>query len=171
MIAAGQGGAITSRKWEVVKKVRNLKNNVLLKNSPRYSFYFTDIQSAIGLTQLKKLKNFIVKRKEVANTYTQAFTKLSVKLPKIYPGREHIFYRFMLGSTKVMPKPAMNYALKKGVKIKQVVPLLHRELGLSGDGFSIAEAALKEWVSVPIYPSLKDTDIQRIIRLIKEIYG
>jgi dTDP-4-amino-4,6-dideoxygalactose transaminase len=171
VIATGQGGAVTSSRSDMAGKLRNLKHDMILREAPRYSFYFTDLQSAIGIAQMKRLAGFIESRKDIAKGYFQSFKALPVALPETYADREHIFYRFMVGSEKLSPRDVMEASLRAGVKIKQVVPLLHREIGLDENEFPVAESVLREWVSVPIYPSLDEPGMQRVIATIEEIYS
>jgi dTDP-4-amino-4,6-dideoxygalactose transaminase len=170
MMTTGQGGAIVSRHKNLMDRITRLKYKVPLKHAPRYSFFFTDIQSSLGIVQLHKLNSFIKRRKAIAKTYFTKLKHLPIVLPRQYPGRDHIFYRFMIGSTKIKPSLIMKLSLKEGFKIKQVVPALHRELGLKKKDFPMTEKALTQWVSIPIYPSLKNKEVSLIIRGIKKIY-
>jgi dTDP-4-amino-4,6-dideoxygalactose transaminase len=147
-----------------------LKYKIPLNNAPRYSFFFTDLQSSIGIVQLKRLRSFIDKRKKIAKKYFSEFENLPIMLPKQYPEREHIFYRFMIGSTNKKPNMIMRLSLQKGFKIKQVVPALHRELGLRKKDFPMTEKALNQWVSIPIYPSLTQKEVSLIVKGIKKIF-
>lgn len=170
MMTTGQGGALVSRHTKLTDKINRLKYKVPLHHAPRYSFFFTDIQSSIGIVQLQRLQNFIEKRKAIAKIYLNKFKMLPVMLPKQYPGRDHIFYRFMIGSSMKKPTLIMKSSLQKGFKIKQVVPALHRELGLEKKDFPMTERALKHWVSIPIYPSLSHKDVSLIVKGVQEIF-
>lgn len=171
MMTTGYGGAIVTNNERIMRKIEYLKLKVPITRGIRYSFYFTDIQSSIGIAQLQKLTGFIEKRKKIAGRYFREFKTLPIKLPKQHPGRDHIFYRFMIGSGKKKPKQIMELAYKKGFRIKQVVPALHRELGLNKKDFPMTERALNQWVSIPIYPSLKRNDISLIVSGVKEIFS
>lgn len=170
MMTTGQGGALVSRHAKLMDKISRLKYKIPLRHAPRYSFFFTDIQSSIGIIQLQRLHRFIEKRKAIAKTYFTKFKHLPIMLPRQYPGRQHIFYRFMIGSAHKMPTQIMKLSLQRGFKIKQVVPALHRELGLKKKDFPMTEIALKRWVSIPIYPSLTHKNVTLIVKGIKEIF-
>jgi dTDP-4-amino-4,6-dideoxygalactose transaminase len=170
MMTTGQGGALVSRRKKIMDKIIRLKYETPLKNAPRYNFFFTDVQSSIGIVQLQKLNSFIKNRKSIAQIYFKKFKMLPVMLPKQYPGRDHIFFRFMIGSTKIKPEQSMHQSLQKGFKIKQVVPALHRGLGLQRKDFPMTEMALKQWVSIPIHPSLSRKDVSIIVKGMQEIF-
>ncbi|MBL7050291.1 MAG: DegT/DnrJ/EryC1/StrS family aminotransferase [Nitrospira sp.] len=170
MMTTGYGGAIVSKNKKFIEKIERLRVNMPLINGPQYSFYFSDIQSAIGIAQLKKIPSFIEKRARISERYFREFENLPIVLPRRYPDRDHIFYRFTIGSSKKKPSQVMKQAIENGFKIRQVVPALHRHLRLNKRDFPMTEIALNQWVSIPIYPALKQKDISVIVRGIKRIY-
>ena len=93
-IATGEGGAITTNNREIYEQLLRLRNHGIEKNKKNflsnkkndpwfyemqelgYNYRITDIQCALGLSQLKKIKKFLKKRKKIAKKYDFAFKDL-----------------------------------------------------------------------------------------------
>jgi dTDP-4-amino-4,6-dideoxygalactose transaminase len=120
----------------------------------------TDIQAAIGLAQLNQLETFVQRRRSIAQNYSTAFSSLGMQLPTEDP--EHIYYRYVvdLGSDT---SPWQRSLLAKGVACAPPVhPPLH--IYLRESGFPETEKAWKQRISIPIYPSLSDEEMDRVIQ-------
>jgi dTDP-4-amino-4,6-dideoxygalactose transaminase len=124
----------------------------------------TDIQAALGISQLKKLPSFIEKRKEIAAIYGRELKALGVQLPFVPDGREHIYYRYIVCLNSAFK--FMEGMKQRGVECRRpVFKPLHRYLGLSG--YAATDDVWDKAVSVPLYPSLREIEIQGIIESMK----
>lgn len=160
MLATGEGGMVLSDDDGLVKIIRELRDyDEKDFYSVRYNYKMTDIQAAIGISQLKKVSSFIEKRRKIADLYDSKLQKTFL-IPEVPEGRKHIYYRYVLlldnasGFIKEMKK--------KGIECNRpVFKPLHKYLGLSG--YPATEEIWNKAVSIPIYPSLSDEEIRRII--------
>jgi len=178
MLTCGEGGMVIARNKGVLKEVKELRNyrydredmsNYDYKKL-RYNYCLTDIQAAIALEQLKKLPRFIKRRNEIAKKYTKAFSTLGVGLPPSPPDRERTFFRYVL-KTRVDSQLFTERLVKKGVHTSTVVQPIHRYLGLKRKDFPVTEEVLKKTLSVPIYPSLTDEEVEKVIKAVSEVLG
>jgi len=127
--------------------------------SIRYNYKMTDMQAALGISQLKKLPSFIERRKEVAGLYNEALQKMAFPIPMVQEGREHIYYRYVLSLDD--SSGFVEEMLKLGVGCRRpIFKPLHEYLGLSG--YSGTEEAMARAVSIPLYPSLSDEEARKI---------
>ncbi len=160
MLATGEGGMVLSDDDGLIKIIRELRNyDEKDFYSVRYNYKMTDIQAALGISQLKKVSSFIEKRKKIADLYDSTLQKKTFSIPEVPEERKHIYYRYVLlldnasGFIKEMKR--------KGIECKRpVFKPLHRYLGLSG--YPVTEEIWNKAVSIPIYPSLSDEELRRI---------
>jgi len=168
MIATGEGGMVTSDNKYFIKIIKNLRDydeKELYKI--RYNYKMTDIQAALGISQLTKLHTFIGKRTEIADRYNSEFRDCNFEKPLTIPGRDHVFFRYVILHEHA--DQFIDRMTKAGVACrKPVFKPLHRYISLSG--YANTEWVWKRAVSIPIYPSLSDEEISRIVELVKRFH-
>lgn len=169
MIIAGEGGMVLANSKGLLERLRKLKEPDSIDCKTKYVYRMTDMQAAVGRVQLTKLPYFIKRRKEIAQEYDRKFKNLNIDLPRRPKNGEHIFQRYII---RIKPDiyEFMERCIKRGVKVKQPVKpfALHRYLGLDAKDFPNTETIMNHAVSVPIYPSLTDKEIQLIIDTVKK---
>jgi len=165
MIATGEGGMVLSGKEFLIESVRDLRDydeKETLK--VRYNYKMTDMEAALGFSQLKKLFSFIEKRRTLAGIYHRKFQDCGFETPVIPSDRDHIYYRYVLLLDHV--DQFIHKMTQEGVVCRRpVFKPLHRYAGLSG--CPNTEWVWERAVSIPIYPSLTDYEISKIIDAVK----
>lgn len=167
MLATGEGGMILSDDDRLAGVARNLRDYDEKDGySVRYNYKMTDMQAALGISQLKKLPSFIERRKKIAGLYNKNLRDISFPVASALEGREHIYYRYVLSLDD--SSGFMKEMLKLEIECKRpVFKPLHEYLGLSE--YPVTQEAMNRAVSVPLYPSLKDEEARKIAGGIKEI--
>ncbi|HZS11128.1 MAG TPA: DegT/DnrJ/EryC1/StrS family aminotransferase, partial [Nitrospirales bacterium] len=133
-----------------------------------FNYKMTDVQAAIGLSQLDRFAGFLKRRAAIAACYAEALKGLPVSLPSAPYGGTHIFFRFIL-RPKAGSRPLadgvddlLRRLEARGVQCRRpVYEPLHRLAKQSG--CPTADAVHQDAVSVPIYPSLTDAEVTRVI--------
>lgn len=167
MLATGEGGMVTSNSPEVIERIRDLKAyDQKEAGTVRYNYKMTDVQAALGEVQLSRLDDFIQCRRKVARRYFEAFESYPLRLPAENP--EHIHYRFAIGLVDDCDSFMKKLALKGIGCARPVFLPIHRHLRL--DGFPVTDKIWKNSLSIPIYPSLTDNEIGRIIDGFIDVY-
>ena len=160
VLATGEGGMVLSNSSEIIERIRDLKAyDQKEADTIRYNYKMTDVQAALGEVQLSRLGDFIECRRKIARRYFNAFESCQLKLPAEDP--EHIHYRFVIGLAADCDSFLKKLA-RRGIGCARPIFLpIHRHLKL--DGFPLTDKIWKTALSIPIYPSLTDSEIQKVI--------
>jgi dTDP-4-amino-4,6-dideoxygalactose transaminase len=126
----------------------------------------TDINAALGISQLKKLKTFLTKRVNIAKIYSRELHGYC-KTPSLsYVDRNHIFYRFIIQISGNVSN-AIRHTSQQGVMcMRPVYKPIHKYLQLQG--FPASELAQKNSISLPIYPTLSKKEICTVLDVLKK---
>lgn len=170
VIGAGEGGCILSNSKKFANNVLNLreydeKDNLTLK----YNAKMTDITAAIALEQLKKLSNFIDRRKTIFLRY-KSILKNNVDVPlEDYSGYEANYYRCIATHPKIKLKKILKTVKNMGVKFRRPV---YKPLHLYNqrEHLKNSEETWEKQFSVPIYPDLSENEINLVLSTLKHIF-
>ncbi len=177
VMTTGEGGMVLSNSDRILEKIKDLRE---YDNKPeyivRYNYKMTDMQAALGISQLNKLDSFISKRRNIAGLYNKRFSDMEIAIPS-NPEKEHIYFRYVIKNRRQKTEDRrqnieedLKFFEDNGVKcMRPIYKPIHRYLNL--DGFPETDRAWDELISVPIYPSLADADIKHIIKVIEKWRG
>ena len=159
--SGGQGGILISKNSNFSALARKMRDyDSIVDTIPRFNFQMTDIQAAIAREQLKKLPNFICRRAEIFKKYQDAGLPIMDSTSQdIKPVR----FRAVILSDLEKITSCQKNLLEKG--IKSIVPVKEDELLTASKLVPNAADLSKKTLSIPIYPSLSDNDVDRIIEV------
>lgn len=167
VMTTGEGGMVASDSKGLIDRVKELREyDNVDKYKIRYNYKMTDIQAAMGLSQLARLNSFIENRRAIAEKYRQAFQSLDIKLP--FHTSEHIYYRYVVG-LKTDPEQLIRRLAGRGITCARPVHHpLHFYQGLKD--CPQTEKVWRQSLSIPIYPSLRENEMKRVIAAFKDVY-
>lgn len=158
-LTTGEGGMILSNDNSILKKIRSLQIF-----SP-----ISDLQAALGISQLEQYDSFLYRRQEIADIYFRTFDKFSDICMPLALRKRSMFFRFPLRVPLPFEMLKVEFE-KKGIAIRQFIDfLLHRILKQPSENFPNAEKHFKETISIPIYPSLSDDQVEYIAKVSEQI--
>lgn len=168
MMTTGEGGMVLANFDDYIEKLKDLRDyGGERSHKIRHNYKMTDFQAALGISQLSKLPDFIKRRKEVASYYNSKLSECDIKRPYVPEGREHIYYRYII-RTKKNPNELRAKLMEKGIACGYgVLQPLHRLLGLDAKNFPYTEAVHDSVISIPIYPELRDVEVETIVGALK----
>lgn len=158
----GQGGMIVSKNATIIEKIKDYRlHDKRFDMKIRFNFQMTDIQAAIGSAQLQQFSAFVNRREEIYQQYKVA----NLPLLDAGPGIQPVRFRAILRTTK---QQEIIQALAVH-NISAVVPIRDVEILEPKESYPNALQWTQNTVSLPIYPLLKDEEVQRIIRIVQNI--
>ena len=167
VICTGEGGMIAAKDLRLINKIRDLRDYDEKEDGGlRFNYKLTDLQAALGLVQLRRLPNFIARRRAIARQYDESLREYGLSLPVCPSDREPIYYRYVIRTERL--GELLNAGQAAGIAYRRpVFKPLHHYLGL--DGYPQTEKAFHTAVSLPIYPSLSDADLRTILRHVQSL--
>ncbi len=168
LMTTGEGGMVLSNSLSLLKKVRDLRDyDERGDYKVRYNYKMTDLQAAIGLVQLKRLPEFIKKRKEIASYYDETLKTLPISLPIFRKERGHVYYRYIVEVKKSL-SAVISSLKRRGVDAKRpVYKPIHQYL--QGKPLVNSLETWKKSLSIPIYPTLANDDREKVAKTMIEV--
>ena len=178
--ACGEGGALVLPREgaEFDRRARALREHGssvrYYHDEIGYNYRMEGIQGAVLGVKLKHLRNWTEERRRVAKRYTELLADTSLQLPHEAVYAESAWHLY------VVRHPRRD-ELKKHLEASGVGCALHyplplhlqkalADLGHQDGDFPVAEKAGRECLSLPIYPELTETQIQRVVQVIKAFF-
>lgn len=201
-IACGEGGMITTNDEELYKQLLRLRSHGITKGDDQYlnsmemacgednaqefpgwymemqqlgyNYRLTDIQSALGISQLKRADEGLEKRKEIAEKYFQAF-----KVKDYIVGQSGVIngHAYHLYVVEVKDRLKLyNYLRTKNIFAQiHYIPVhlmpYYKDFGWKEGDMPNAENYYKNCISLPMYPTLTEEEQQFVINTIDEFYN
>ena len=187
-IACGEGGMITTNDQLLYERILYLrthgitKRNDLIENSHGgwfydmvelgYNYRLTDIQCALGRSQLKKADKGIERRRAIASKYVEAFKGSAVTSFEVPKSVNHAYHLFVIQIAK--RKQLYDSLSEKGIFAQvHYIPThtlqYYRNKGYNTGDFPLAEAYYNHCLSLPMYPTLTNEEQEYVIKQVLDI--
>lgn len=189
-ITTGEGGLIVTDDEALYKKMRSFRNHGITTDHRQraqqgawfyemvelgYNYRITDIQCALGFSQLKKLPRWIERRQEIAARYDAAFSAIDgIDGLSCQAGVSHAYHLYVVRIDREKTGCDRQAAFMRmreagiGVNVHYVPvhyhPYYRQTLGTGAGDCPVAEAAYEEILSLPIYPGLTDEQVDEVVR-------
>ena len=207
-ITTGEGGAITTNDKKLFERLLLLRNHGISRDEGKFlkpyedlcaagpwyykmqelgfNFRISDIQCALGISQLKKIPRFLKRREEIARCYSSGFSGITeIGLPVSGNEVKSAWHLFSIavkeeGMKRRVPAGAARNNLylflhKKGIRAQvHYIPVylhpFYRHLGYKPGLCPEAERFYRQALSLPLYPALSDSQVRFVIRAVKDYY-
>jgi perosamine synthetase len=185
-ITTGEGGLVTTNNDDLANALRRFRSHGMVAKPESGAWYYeiselafnyrmTDIQAALGLSQLDKLGQFIARRNELAERYRSLLTDVAVILPPAAPvGFTHGYHLFPI---RVQDRRRVFDGLRAagiGVQV-HYVPIHHHPISadivLSDVGLPACDEAYEQLISLPMFPALTDSDQDYVVEVLSRLVG
>ncbi len=196
-ITTGEGGMVTTDNARFAERMRRFRNHGITADHAQrqregswtyaieelgYNYRITDIQCALGLRQLEKLTGWVARRQAIARRYDAAFADVAgVRPPRADERVSHAYHLYVI---RVEPdggrtdRESVFAALRGagiGANVHYIPVHLHpfyRDAYGTGPGLCpVAETAYEQILSLPIFPAMRDEDVDQVTEAVAEAVG
>jgi len=191
-ITTGEGGMVTTNSKEFYERLKIFRQHGIVRGTragqpwyyeiphPGYNFRLTDFQCALGISQLKKLDRFIVRRREIVAKYNVAFAEMKeiiTPTEEQYVKAAYHIYVVQLQTEKLKEgRKEVLEALRAeniGVNVHYVPVHLHpfyqREFGYKQGDYPVAERYYGRALTLPLFPLMSNDDADCVVSAVKKI--
>jgi dTDP-4-amino-4,6-dideoxygalactose transaminase len=192
-ITTAEGGIIVTDDHELAERIRSLRSFTMnsdveghedepwyqVVEDEGYNYNFTDIQAALGLSQLERVEEFKKRRQEIFDRYTEAFREIKgVEPPEVKESVDPFWHIYTVKITEDFPvsrKKFFNAMQEENIGVQvHYVPLHHHPFfqenyGYEKGDFPQTEEVYSQIVTLPMYPDMSDSDLEDVIEAVRKI--
>lgn len=193
-ITTGEGGMVTTDSQDLASRLRRFRTHGIpteFRERERegswfyemadlgYNYRLTDLQSALGLSQLKKLPGWIARRRSIAVLYNKAFAEMpELEIPVVLRDRQPAWHLYVV-QLKPNGLRAGRADVFKALRAENIGVNVHyipvpwhpyyRSLGYRQGAWPVAESAYERMISLPIFPAMTERDVEDVIAAVRKV--
>ena len=189
-IATGEGGMITTNNPELYEKLMMLRTHGITKNVQNtemegndyyyemqmlgFNYRMTDIQAALGISQLQKIDRFIEKRKAIADQYNKAFKELEDHIVLPSYSKDHAWHLYVIQLRQNNRDEVFSKLRERGIGVQvhyipvHFHPYYRNRFAFKEGDYPAAEKYYAECLTLPVYPGMTDNDIKKVVAAVRE---
>lgn len=190
-IATGEGGAVTTNDPELHERINLFRTHGITKDPAMlekcdggwyyemqelgFNYRITELQAALGISQLSRLEWSVSRRNEIAARYDRAFAGTIVRTPFRADGLRHAFHLYMIRVPADRRKGLYDFLRERNV-FSQVLYIpahlmpYYRQFGWKEGDCPAAEEYYSECLALPMFPSLTDEEVEWVVESVKEYF-
>ncbi len=194
IITTGEGGVALTNNKSLYEKMLLLRSHGISRNPEQmtkqaegpwyyqqiflgFNYRMTDLQAALGISQMKRLDNFVSRRRTLAKQYDKLLSALPVVTPWQHPDTNSAFHlyviRLKLDQISRSHVDVFNRMREKGISVNlHYIPVhtqpYYLDLGFHQGDFPEAERYYEEAITLPLYPTLCDEEQDLVVAALKE---
>lgn len=189
-ITCGEGGIVTTNREDLYEKLKLFRTHGITREEKflhkvdgpwyyeqidlGYNYRITDIQAALGISQLGRIDKFLEKRKKIAAKYDEAFRNFDgIEIPEQAEYSNSAYHLYVIKVDKSIRKALFEYLRANNIGVNvHYIPVYtfpyYREHGYENVKCENAEKLYESIISIPIYYDLSDEEQDYVIDKIKE---
>lgn len=193
IITTGEGGMATTNDAELANKMATLRTHgvtraasVITASSPGdwyyeqhelgFNYRMTDMQAALGSSQIKRLQNYIQRRRDIAVRYDKMLSELPISRPPVETNDLSAWHLYVIRLTDDAPDRGYVFAeLRKcgiGVQV-HYIPVhkqpYYQEMGFAAGDMPVSEDYYERAISLPMFPTLTESDQDTVVETLQDI--
>ncbi len=194
-VTTAEGGMITTNDPKLADKLRRFRNHGIGSDHRQrekvgswfyemvdlgYNYRLSDLQCALGISQLAKLDQWLERRRAIAAEYDAAFSQIpAIRPPSVIDGVEHAYHLYVvqLDLKRLRASRAQVFAALRaegiGVNVHYIPVHLHpyyrEHQGTAAGLCPRAEAAYERILSLPMFPLMTDQDVKDVIEAVHKV--
>jgi perosamine synthetase len=191
-ITTGEGGMVVTNDEQLARRLRLFRTHGIASDARQrsesgqwyyemidlgYNYRLSDINCALGISQLKRLDANLARRREIAARYTQAFSSMEeLQLPTVREDVDPSWHLYPIRVGEEIDRDTFFRALRAenlGVNVHYIPVHLHpyysQRFGYRGGEYPVAEKAFTQLVSLPMFHGMNDADIADVIEAVGKV--
>ena len=185
-MTTGEGGMITTNNPELYEKLCQLRTHGITKDPGKltrndgpwyyeqqelgFNYRITDMQCALGLSQIKRLDSFVARRRQIAEIYSKAFSCCGeLIVPEQAIAANSSWHLYMLSLRSLDRRIVFETLRERGLGVNvhyipvHLQPYYQDNFTFKAGDFPVSEAYYQRAVTLPLFPAMTDDDIQYVI--------
>lgn len=188
IITSGEGGMITTNDDELAWRIATLRTHGITRDAERmvneshggwyyeqlelgFNYRMTDMQAALGASQMTKLEAFTLRRREIADLYDRELAGLPLRAltrdPRGISGWHLYMIRLNLAEIRCTRREVFDRLRAQGIGVNvHYIPVHlqpdYQKLGFSAGMYPEAERYYEEAITLPMFPEMADVDVRRV---------
>jgi len=197
IITTGEGGMAMTNDAQLAKRMQLLRSHGITRNAVEmtrapdgpwdyqqialgYNYRITDLQAALGLSQMQRLNEFVARRQAIAKRYDHLLADLPMVAPWQHPGGYsgmHLYViRLKLNEILKTHRAVFESLRQTGVGVNLHYIPIYRQPYYEQMGFKVgycpqAEQYYSEAISIPMYSALTETQQDQVVAMIRQAVG
>lgn len=190
LVTSGEGGMVVTRSGKLADRMRQLRSHGVVREPQSdaqglqepwqyqqtalgFNYRITDIQAALGLSQMTRLDEFVSKRHTLADSYKRQLQSSDLTLPfqSGHTRSSYHLYPVLVANTRSrrsVRNRLYHHLQAAGIGVNvHYIPVhsqpYYREMGFQYGDFPVAEAYYERTLTLPLYTTLSDSDQDRVI--------
>ncbi len=193
IITTAEGGLLTTRDRALAQRLADLRSHGITRDVERlkltdeggwyyeqqalgYNYRMTELQAALGLSQMSELDNFIARRHELVDRYEAGLKGVSLVRPWQHPDSHSAFHLYVIQiaeGAKLNRRQLFDALRQAGILVNvHYIPIhlqpFYRRMGFQPGDFPVAEDYYSRAISLPLYAGLSDVDQDYVVQKIRE---
>ena len=195
IITTGEGGMVVTNREDLYEKLIRLRTHGITRREDLmteashglwyyqqlelgFNYRMTDIQAALGASQMQRLDKFVTRRRELARRYDELLQGLPLRLPQQHPDTESSWHLYVirLETGKIRKSHRAVFEALRDARIGvnlHYIPVhtqpYYQQLGFAWGDFPEAEQYYGEAISLPLYYGLTEADQDRVVEALQEL--
>ena len=186
-ITTGEGGMILTNNRKIAESCRSMANQGREKKNGKwlehirlgYNYRLDEMSCAMGIAQMKRIKEILGKRAKVAELYSKKFKNMEgVEIPFVAQGNKLSWFVYVVKLNEYLAgkkrDKIINEMAKKGIQCGNYFQTIHsqpfykKEFRYKEGDFPIAENVSKRTLALPLFNNLKEEEIEFVVKNLKE---
>lgn len=190
VVTTGEGGMVVTNNCELAEKIRTFRAHGITRNpqemthevdgpwyyeqlSLGFNYRITDLQCALGISQMKQLESFVERRSQLAQRYFELLSDLPLTLPSVLDSVYSAWHLFVI----LLDDCGIRRDVFERMRLSNIGVNVHyipvhtqpwyRKMGFDLGDFPVAENYYRRAISLPMYPALKEWEQEKIVDELK----